>query len=250
MKHIYNHIKDKPDSRDIKYKIPSPHLVSLPTYVDLSHEIVILDQKTEGSCVSQGCSQVDRVIRIRKGLPNWIGSRNFIYFNGRSLENDVKDDGGLQVRDGLKAILWKGVCDENLWPYNSTTLFKKPTMPVYKAAIIHKNVQYQSVNQDLTSIKSALAAKNMIIIGISVYDSFESDSVNAGSPIPLPNTSTETLLGGHCCVLCGYNDATQMFTLCNSWGESWSNKGFDQIPYNYIANPNLCSDLWILTNAN
>ena len=35
----------------------------------------------------------------------------------------------------------------------------------------------------------------------------------------------------------GYNDRQQVFIVRNSWGESWADRGYAYVPYDYIANP-------------
>ena len=48
----------------------------------------------------------------------------------------------------------------------------------------------------------------------------------------------------HNCV--GYDDFKKWFITMNSWGKSWGDKGFFYIPYDYLTNPNLASDFWVI----
>ena len=57
--------------------------------------------------------------------------------------------------------------------------------------------------------------KLSIIFGISVYDSFY-DADTTGI-VPMPDITNETLQGGNCILVVGYNNATQRFTCVNSW---------------------------------
>jgi hypothetical protein len=46
-------------------------------------------------------------------------------------------------------------------------------------------------------------------------------------------------------MLCvGYSDADKVFIVRNSWGESWGDRGYCYIPYDYMTNPDLNGDLW------
>ena len=63
--------------------------------------------------------------------------------------------------------------------------------------------------------------------------------------VPLPNRS-EQLLGGHAVVCVGYDDKSQRFICRNSWGTSWGDKGYFYMPYNYLTNSRLSSDMWVL----
>jgi C1A family cysteine protease len=104
-------------------------------------------------------------------------------------------------------------------------------------------LQYAAINQDLVSLKSCLAAGYPFVFGFSVYDSFESAAVAATGIVPLPDVSTEELLGGHAVMACGYNDAKQVFIVRNSWGE-WGNNGYFTLPYSYMTSGDLASDFW------
>ena len=44
--------------------------------------------------------------------------------------------------------------------------------------------------------------------------------------------------------LVGFNNTTKMFKVRNSWSNKWGDKGYCYFPYDYIKNPNLCSDFW------
>ena len=53
-------------------------------------------------------------------------------------------------------------------------------------------------------------------------------------------------LGGHALVLVGFNDETNVFIVRNSQGTKWGDNGYAYIPYEYILNPMLCRDFWVL----
>lgn len=104
-----------------------------------------------------------------------------------------------------------------------------------------------AVNQTLNDIKNALALQYPVIIGLQAYTSFESDVALSSGNIPMPDTQNEILLGGHCVLLIGYDDSTQLFTFMNSWGTDIGQNGFFTIPYNYVINPSLAFDFWAVT---
>jgi C1A family cysteine protease len=151
----------------------------------------------------------------------------------------------------MKAISLNGCCSENLWPYKIQDFTKIPTTECKKAGLTHtKSFKYMSVNQNLGSIKNALAQGFPIIFGISVYDSFENNLVSGN--IPIPNTLSENFLGGHAILLVAYNDVSRLFTFMNSYGlgtvdNPIGDKGFFTIPYDYVLNKDLSSDFWICT---
>jgi C1A family cysteine protease len=44
----------------------------------------------------------------------------------------------------------------------------------------------------------------------------------------------------------GYNDRHLHFIVRNSWGEDWGDAGHFYIPYAYLTNPTLSSDMWCI----
>jgi C1A family cysteine protease len=94
-------------------------------------------------------------------------------------------------------------------------------------------------------MKNCLASGFPFTFGFSVYQSFETKEVAQTGIVPLPQPN-ETLLGGHCVVAVGYDDEKQLFKCRNSWGTDWGDKGYFYMPYQYMSNPNLVSDLWTI----
>ncbi len=115
----------------------------------------------------------------------------------------------------------------------------------YKDAPLGKAVTYRRVVQTLDQMRACLAGGLPIILGISVYESFESQQVARSGVVPMPAQS-EKLLGGHAILAVGYHDAEQRFIMRNSWGTSWGMHGYFTIPYAYLTDSNLCDDLWTI----
>jgi C1A family cysteine protease len=44
----------------------------------------------------------------------------------------------------------------------------------------------------------------------------------------------------------GYDDASQRFIVRNSWGEGWGQGGYFTMPYAYLGDRSLASDLWTI----
>ena len=94
-------------------------------------------------------------------------------------------------------------------------------------------------------MQNCLASGFPIIIGISVYESFESAAVAQTGIVPMPSTS-EKCLGGHALLCVGYDQTKKTFLIRNSWGTDWGMAGYCEIPYDYILNPDLADDFWVL----
>ena len=203
----------------------------------------IMDQGNLGDCTANAFYYT-----IMKQTSNKVPlSRLYLYANCRSLDYTPLDqDDGTTVRTVCKAIVNYGVCLESVYPYIISNHSNLPPLNCYQAAKRFKKFSYIFIQQTVTSIKSALTTYNVpIVFGIMVYSSFMSKAVSTTGMVPMPNTKTETFLGGHCVVIVGYNDTTQRFTCANSWGTSWGNKGYFYLPYDYVTNASLSGDFCV-----
>jgi len=110
------------------------------------------------------------------------------------MEGTVTEDAGASIRDGIKSVGAQGACPESEWPYNPRKFAVKPPKQCYADALKAKAIHYSSVPQDLNSIKAALASGRGVVLGISVYESFESDAVAKTGLVPMPQAD-ESLRG-------------------------------------------------------
>ena len=93
-------------------------------------------------------------------------------------------------------------------------------------------------------MKMSLSKANPFVVGIVVYESFESDTVAKSGYVPMPNVTSEAMLGGHAVLCVGYNDIKKVWIMRNSWGTSWGDRGYFYLPYAYLLDNTLTSDLW------
>jgi C1A family cysteine protease len=233
-----------------------PFKGSLPVSVDFRGSCPgIYDQGQLGSCTANAIGAALDIMHnannIHNGGPGeFFGpSRLFIYYNERDMEGSVAEDAGACIRDGIKSVNNLGACKETTWPYDVTKFTIKPDGGCYTEAELFQAVNYQRVPILPQMFKSALAAGYPIAFGILVYESFEGDDVAKTGIVPMPNTRKEKLLGGHAVCAVGYDDATQMFIVRNSWGVSWGDKGYFHLPYAFVANARLTSDAWAISEA-
>lgn len=240
MIHIFNLRREKLDhvpKRTFKVE-------HLPPLVDLRDRFPpVFDQGRLGSCTANsllGVFQFDDL--------TFNGSRLFLYFNERKMDGDVPEDAGSTISQGVKALTLYGVCEEQLWPYDINKFKVTPDSHCYKDGLLHKAITYEHVTQTEESMKSCLASGYPIALGIAVYESFESPEAAKTGNVPLPKEG-EKELGGHAIVCCGYDDEKKSWIMRNSWGESWGEKGYFYLPYEYLTDANLCSDLWKITKV-
>jgi C1A family cysteine protease len=243
----YGWTPDLPDHRDHMYAAPPMVVAALPSKVNLRSKCPpVVDQGNLGSCTANAIGNAHRFEQMKQGQPNsFLPSRLFIYYNERAIEGTVNSDSGAMIRDGIKTIANQGVCPEKLWPYNIGKFTKKPSSTCYKEALKHQAISYQRLVQSPSQMKGCLASGYPFVFGITVYESFESPAVAKTGTVPMPG-SGEKVLGGHAILAVGYDDAKQRFTVMNSWGTGWGDKGYFTIPYGYLADTDLAADFWTI----
>jgi C1A family cysteine protease len=240
----YNRVKDSVDTRDHRYNAARP--IEAPRAVDLADKCSpVFDQGDLGSCTGNawvGALEYEENLQGEKFVSL---SRLFIYFNERLLDGDTDQDAGAEIRDGIKAIVKYGACEESLWPYDVSKFTLKPSMEAYAEAKDHQALQYARVNQTERDIVHALASGHPVVFGIMVYDSLESDEVAANGIVPMPSEN-EQCQGGHAVLIVGYNYDTRMFKVRNSWGPDWGDKGYFYLPFDYVLSEELAEDFWVV----
>ncbi|RAN74094.1 peptidase C1 [Bacillus sp. SRB_336] len=246
----YGWVPDLPDQRDFHYAATAAVQASLPPAVDLTPQCPpVYDQGQLGSCTGNGVAGVLQFDALKEGLADTSApSRLFIYYNERVIEGTVKSDSGAQIRDGIKSVAKTGVCDESLWPYDIAKFATKPNAACFKAAKSQRAIVYSRVGQTLSQLKGCLASGYPVVFGFTVYDSFESTEVATTGTVPMP-AAGESVLGGHCVVAVGYDDAAQRFTIRNSWGDGWGKAGYATMPYAYLLSTSLANDFWMVKST-
>ena len=252
IKKRYGWVPSLPDHRNYEYEtLVSLPKVALPTSVDLRpHMPPVYDQGNLGSCTANAIAGALEYLQIKKGDTKYfMASRLFIYYEERVLEGTVNSDSGAMISDGMKVVNKIGAPPASDWAYVISKFKTKPPTKAYTDGLKYTTKVYMIVKQDLTSMKTCLSNGDPIVIGFTVYDSFESDSVAKTGIVPMP-AKTESVLGGHAVLIAGYDDATQRFLVRNSWGTNWGMTGYFTIPYAYFTNPKLASDLWVVRDEN
>lgn len=239
-------IRDNPDARDVMYAAPPEVLAKLPAAVDLRPQCPpVYDQGQLGSCTGNAIAGAIQFDRLKQGLDkSFVPSRLFIYYNERVIEGTVDSDSGAQIRDGIKSVSKQGACSETDWPYDIGAFRTKPSPKAYEGALQDRAVSYSRITQNLQQLKGCLASGFPFVFGFTVYDSFESAEVAKTGVLQMPDLATESVLGGHAVLAVGYDDKAQRFIVRNSWGSHWGMKGYFTIPYLYLADHHLSSDMW------
>lgn len=243
-KRIYNLDIKRLEPKELNYGDIKIKAVKLPLVVDLRPKMpAVYDQGNLGSCTANAFCGAYQYLK-----PQLQGARLFLYYNTRQIEGTVSYDSGATLYGTVKSITEYGVSPESNWPYVIKNFRVKPSDLSYKIALTHRAVSCYNVPSDLNSMKSYLSSGFPLVIGIAVYSDFESNAVAKTGLVPLPSKQS-TFLGGHAVVVCGYDDSKQLWTVRNSWGSSWGDKGYFYLPYAYLTNKSLCSDIWCMTKT-
>lgn len=243
-----------PDARDYKLRFPREQTLDLPDEVDLRTTKLlpsIWDQGQLGSCVPHGIGAAYSYDLAKQGQgDDFNPSRLFIYFNGRTLENTVSYDSGLTITDGAKALNKWGAPPDEDWPYDISQFTTTPPAQAFADGLNRQSVKYARVSQTVSEMQACLAAGFPIVIGFTVYESFESNEVAQTGDVPMPGKN-EGVLGGHCVVVVGYTTrAGQPVWICrNSWGEDWGDGGHFYFPQAYLLDSDLSDDFWVVQSV-
>ena len=237
-------IRDLPDKRDSFFKLDPP-TDGLPLKVDLRFGRPPYepnwDQGELSGCGPFNASELLVWLQMNLGYRRvFTPSRMFIYWITRVIMGTTTTDSGVYIRDMMKALATVGWCEEKLWPWNPANLKVKP--PEYCFKSTHKIPEYNSIAQSLDKLKASLSNRQPVIFGFAFFPEFWADNFNGVVPMPRKG---ETILGYHCGTLMGYN-ATR-FIVRGFYGEKWAMGGDFTMPFDYVLNPEWCSDFWVVT---
>jgi C1A family cysteine protease len=245
-KRKYAVVRDVHDHRDHLYKADAP--IDVPDLVDLRPGCSPIQNQDQLGCCTGfaivGALEFDEN-KQREAFVKL--SELFVYFNERDFEGDINEDGGAQIRDGIKLIARLGVCQESLWPYNEERFRDRPSLEAFQDGLNHRAIAYKRVIVEQDQFEHALAAGYPIVMGITVFESFESDAVAANGLVPMPNIQTEECMGGHAVLAVGYDRKRRLVIVRNSWGPDWGDHGYFYLPYEFMFGSGLVSDAWTVS---
>jgi C1A family cysteine protease len=234
---------DLPDQRDHIYAPKKVAVAKLPIIKDLRPLCSpVEDQGQLGSCTGNAIAGAIELLEGKGGKSAADISRLFIYYCEREYINEVSQDSGAYIRDGIKAIRTTGASLEAIWPYDISMFAVKPSTQAYASAANHKFTKYQRI-VTLDDMLRCLAAGFPFVFGFTVYTSFMSDAVARTGKVPMPKPGDQ-VEGGHAVLAVGYSQKSKRFIVRNSWGPDWGNKGYCSMPFAYLADRNLSDDMW------
>ena len=254
-------IPDKPDHRDYIRSQPEVQkiLAKIPkrlfqSAVDLRpHCSPIVDQGHLGSCTANAAAGLYEYMELKSFGTFQPVSRLFIYKATRDFMK-LSGDSGAEIRSTLGALTLFGAPLEEFYPYDIIVFDNEPSAFLYALAANFKALTYVRLDSPglgtadiLATIKNMLTNGIPVEFGFTVYDSFM--KVDSDGLIPFPKQN-ENVQGGHAVDFVGFDDSIQCpnssagaFILRNSWGESWADKGYGYMPYDFVLK-GLAQDFW------
>lgn len=193
---------------------------------------VIEDQGDLGSCAGNAITNAYE-LQVRFLYPEKFTelSRLFVYYNSRLLDKSELEDVGAYIRDGMKAVQKYGICSELLWPYDIKKFAIRPTDECYRDGLSRTITQYQSLDT-IDEVLSAINDNKPVVIGMTVYDSF--NKVSKSDPvIDLPKSTELGTGGGHAMTIVGYDIPKRQLLVKNSFGRGWGDRGYAWLPFDY-----------------
>lgn len=190
------------------------------------------DQGSIGSCVLNALTMLLEILCRRDGL-NVELSRLQTYYDGRAVRGWQNQDSGVIPEDAIRQMSTIGAGPEELWVYDTSKVFVKPSPGVYAAAYnfrIKEWYRYEAIDALLTTISMGATQEGLNPLGIPVAHSF---SVPANyqsawrNGLWLPDATVVDDVGGHEELWIGYDldvvhpqygEPGVLYQL-NSWGE-------------------------------
>lgn len=232
----YGYRPDLGDPRDHRYARSG---VARPASVDLRPQFPpCWNQGELGSCTAFALTGAMAFLH-----PGFEGSQLWLYYQERLLEGSVEQDSGAEIRDGIKVLASLGLPPEKDWPYHVSKFRMRPPAACAADAKTDLISSYQRLAGE-DDYLDCLASGSPFVVGITVFESFESDEVARTGNVPMPGAG-EQPAGGHAICVVGYTEAGD-YIVRNSWDTDWGMSGYFTLPRAYLASADLATDAWVV----
>ena len=151
---------------------------------------------------------------------------------------DGNRNSGTSFDSAGQALQTVGQTGEDKWPYDKR---RDETLPDYlpPPEAVDPQFCYQArltkIQPDLNAIVACLAQGKPVVIGISLYDSF---NMAPAGRVPMPRTH-EQVVGRHALLAVGCeadDQQSEWLIFRNSWGARWGENGYGFLRFEYIGN--------------
>lgn len=224
-----------------------PANTTLEKNIDLTeHFTPIKNQGDVGSCTTFTIASIYEYILKKNGQGEHDLSERFVFYFTNILKN--KPEGGSTFKEVIDTIAEKGICDEELCPYEIDLIQSPPTSSALEDALKHQIVKAMNVKVAHNDIVCALTQGYPVAISLKIFNSFASNYKGIVQ-MPTQEELDSDEYGFHAMVICGYNEDKHLYKVRNSWGESFGDNGYCYIPALYIEDEELNSFCCIITET-
>jgi hypothetical protein len=201
----------------------------IPSKADIGSGFLIArSQGFLGSCASFAVAEeLTRTLRIQN---NWAVGKDNTFFSPLYPYNQVNhgQDNGSSFYDNLTLLKEKGCAFWSIFPYIMDYRLQ-PSETVHREAARFKIAEWKSIPVDRDAIRIWLAKGRGVMAGFKSYENLG----NIGDDhIYRPSGG---LNGYHGMLIMGYDDATRLFTVLNSWGTDFGDNGKLYFRYEDLA---------------
>ena len=228
---------------------------SLPTQASLAQYLpAVRNQGSESDCTSFALCGAVEGQRAKDGLPAVTLSPAFIFYAARSTENEQSQDVGLFMPVVLRTAQSVGIATEGDDAYVDGAFAAAPSATAIadakQYAICGWNdlTPYQPSDAILSgqepnaplvnAVRQAISHGHFVLLNVA---SSALSNVSPDGVVPMPADPSLTHVD-HEVFAYDYDDASQTFSIQNSWGADWSKNGRAEIPYDFVSNLSLCND--------
>lgn len=200
-----------------------------------------LNQGNIGSCCADAVVSATALLGRRQGLL-WEDSSLALYYAVRRRMGDVATDSGCTLAQAILTAQEFGLYPLENWPHDPR-LFNPEEIPddFEARSSLRRVINWGPLAHDLTTLRWTLYCGYPLLFGVVAGDAFEKGEAWATGRVEEPSRSL--FRSGHAVLSLGYNDISRHFEILNPWGPTWGNVGLGKIPYSYILNPALCTEI-------
>lgn len=212
---------------------------TLPKSADLKKYFPpIKNQGEQGACSSFSLTSVFEYFINNETHQNDDMSEAYVYYNAREIQGDTSIDEGANLYNVIRGMAAKGVCLEELCPYDSSVFDKRPSDEAYEDGKEHTVTTAKDIPVSVESVKSAINDGYPVVGCFRIFESLQ-DNTSGYIPMPTDNERNSEEEKFHAMVICGYNDKHGHFIVRNSWGTDFGDKGYCYLPYSYLRDSDL-----------
>jgi C1A family cysteine protease len=231
---------DPVDLRDLSADGLGMRTSSLPGNYSLIHPAITpRSQSSTSSCVGFAWAQGLELAYARRGVMTGDLSPLFVYWLARATHGATGRDDGTYLRAAAKAIRRFGCCRDAAHPFAVSRVNESPRWRAMRDGYDLRGLRgyYRVGGTDFRTIGAAIASGRPVVGGWAVDRTFQRFS---GGSIVGPIDPKDSI-GKHAMVIVGYD--AHSFTLLNSWGTGWGERGYARVSPAFIAQG---IDLWVI----